>query len=175
MTPEPGTKRLSVRRCKVEDAEALFEILSDVEVMRFWSGPPHRSIDETRAHIHAMADSGWQHWVFAKSPGGTAIGTLATTERRTGVAEIGYLLARKHWSNGYATEAVTWLIDLLFSEGSRRICADTDPDNEASNRLLAKLAFKNEGHLREEWLTHIGTRDSFVWGLLRNDWLSRSG
>ena len=48
--------------------------------------------------------------------------------------------------------------------------ADTDPDNIGSNRLLERLGFKLEGHLRAEWETHIGVRDSLIWGLLAAEW-----
>ncbi len=100
-----------------------------------------------------------------------AIGTLAAGDRREGVAEIGYMLARPHWGKGLAREGVTRLIDRLFlEEGYRRIFADTDPENHASNRLLESLGFRCEGRLREEWETHIGLRDSFIWGLLRHEW-----
>ena len=57
-----------------------------------------------------------------------------------------------------------------FAEGKRRVFADTDPENAASNRLLETLGFRREGLLRAEWETHIGVRDSVIWGLLREEW-----
>ncbi len=54
---------------------------------------------------------------------------------------------------------------------ARRVMADTDPDNIGSIKLLEKLGFQREGYLREEWETHIGVRDSLIFGLLRNEWL----
>ncbi|MBA4234181.1 MAG: GNAT family N-acetyltransferase, partial [Ralstonia sp.] len=27
--------------------------------------------------------------------------------------------------------------------------------------------------LRGEWETHIGVRDSYIWGLLRDEWVTR--
>ena len=86
------------------------------------------------------------------------------------MAEIGYLLIRRFWGQGYAREGVARLIDLLFAEGHRRIMADADPDNTPSNRLLESLGFTCEGRLRGEWETHIGVRDSLIWGLLRDEW-----
>lgn len=54
--------------------------------------------------------------------------------------------------------------------GLRRISADTDPDNAASNALLEKLGFQREGYWREEWTTHPGVRDSIIRGLLKREW-----
>jgi ribosomal-protein-alanine N-acetyltransferase len=78
---------------------------------------------------------------------------------------------RSAWGHGYAREGVSRLIDLLMhEEGQRRVFADTDPDNAASNALLAALGFRREGLLRAEWETHIGVRDTALWGLLAEEW-----
>ena len=47
--------------------------------------------------------------------------------------------------------------------------ADVDPDNSASRRLLERLGFLLEGILREEWETHIGVRDTALYGLLKEE------
>jgi ribosomal-protein-alanine N-acetyltransferase len=164
--------RLAMRPQSVDDAEALFEAYADVELMRYWSSAPHTSIDETRAYLGERVDfPKWRGWTMTLQGDDRAIGTIAAGEVRTGVAEIGYLLARRYWGQGLAREGVTRLLDLLFvEEGWRRACADTDPENEASNNLLRALGFTLEGRLRGEWETHIGVRDSFIWGMLRDEW-----
>jgi ribosomal-protein-alanine N-acetyltransferase len=72
--------------------------------------------------------------------------------------------------SGYARDAVALLIDNLFAKGERRVFADTDPDNRASIALLTALGFILEGQLRAEWQTHIGIRDSLIYGLLAEEW-----
>ena len=59
---------------------------------------------------------------------------------------------------------------MFRADNRRRLYADTDPDNAASNRLLESLGFTLEGRLREQWTTHIGRRDSLIWGLLHREW-----
>ncbi len=156
----------------VADAPALHLAYRDVELMRYWSSAPHATLDDTVAYLSdGTRYAEWRGWSITLKGDDTAIGTLAAGTRRKGVYEIGYLLTRAHWGGGIAREAVTRLIDLLFDdEGSRRIIADTDPDNLASNRLLESLGFQREGLLRAEWETHIGVRDSILWGLLRDEW-----
>jgi ribosomal-protein-alanine N-acetyltransferase len=69
---------------------------------------------------------------------------------------------------------VACVIDHLFvTERQRRVFADTDPDNVRSNALLKALGFTLEGRLRAEWETHIGVRDTFLWGLLATEWIDR--
>ena len=167
-----ASERLLLRPLRVSDAPALFAAYSDVELMRYWSCAPHDSVDQTIAYL-APPDqrSDWRGWAITLAGDDTAIGTLAAGTRRPGVVEIGYLLARRYWGHGYAREAVVRLIDKLFlEEGARRVFADTDPDNLASMALLEALGFVREGYLRAEWETHIGVRDSVIWGMVRDEW-----
>uniref|UniRef100_UPI00345C149A GNAT family N-acetyltransferase n=1 Tax=Sphingomonas bacterium TaxID=1895847 RepID=UPI00345C149A len=168
--------RLRMRPLSVDDAEAMHVVYSDEEAMRYWSHPALGSLEESRAELtKKTASSDWRAWAITLKGDDTAIGQLAAHEKRQGkVIEIGYALARPLWGQGYAREAVSRLLDLLFrEEGNRRVFADTDPDNTGSNSLLESLGFVREGVLRGEWETHLGVRDSFIWGLLAEEWTAR--
>jgi RimJ/RimL family protein N-acetyltransferase len=170
-----GTERLLMRPLRVDDADALFAAYNDAELMRYWSSGPHADVAETRAYLAPRFDKNdWRSWAITLRSDDRVIGTVSAGQRRAGVVEIGYLLARSAWGRGYAREAVSGLIDLLLrDEGNRRVFADTDPDNVASNALLSALGFRREGHLRAEWETHIGVRDTILWGLLAKEWTDR--
>lgn len=164
------TSRLILRPRRVADADALFPSYADVDIMKYWSGPPHQSAAETREDFSRPGGE-WRSWAMTLKDSDTAIGFVAAGEKRQGnVTEIGYLLAREHWSTGIAHEAVSAVIDRIFEEGQRRVFADTDPDNIASRTLLERLGFKFEGQLRGEWETHLGVRDSVIYGLMREEW-----
>jgi len=173
--PTFASDHLTMRPTHPDDAGALFEAYGDADLMTWWSSAPHTSLAQTRDDLARRQEpenrQGWRGWTMVASAGGAVVGTLGATTRRPGVAEIGYLVIRRHWSRSYAREGVSRLIDLLFvDEGHRRVMADTDPDNVASNGLLARLGFTIEGRLRDEWETHIGVRDSLIWGLLASEW-----
>lgn len=171
------SQRLRLRPLSADDADALHPLYADPVAMRWWSHPPHATIEETRAQLaERAAAADWCNWAITIEGDDRAIGTVASYELRQGrVHEIGYSLLPIHWCRGYATEAVSRLIDHLFDDRhARRIFADTDPDNSASNALLTRLGFVVEGRLRAHWQTHIGVRDSLIWGLLSADWGSRS-
>lgn len=171
VNPSFASERLVMRPQTVADAEALHEAYADEALMTWWSSGPHETVAKTQRYLADRTMPGdWRGWVMVERASGAVIGTLAAHDTRHRVAEIGYLLIRRYWGRGYAREGVTRLIDLLFAEGNRRIVADTDPDNDGSNRLLEQLGFTCEGRLRAEWETHIGVRDSFIWGLLRDEW-----
>lgn len=167
-----GSARLTMRPQSEDDAEVLHEAYGDEGLMTYWSSPHHRTLDQTRAYLRARdMPSEWRGWVMVARDHGRVVGTLATHDTRPRVAEIGYMVLRRYWGSGYAREGVARLIDLLFGqENYRRIVADTDPDNAASNGLLARLGFTREARLRAEWETHIGIRDSYIWGMLAGEW-----
>lgn len=182
--PALRTARLRLRPRTVDDAEALFPSFADAALMRWWSHAPHRSVEQTRARF-AEPSGDWRAWAITLAgrdgaeQGGacddTAIGFVVAGEKRQGnVSEIGYLLARAHWGRGIAHEAVAAVLDqVLIAERQRRAFADTDPENEPSKALLHALGFVVEGHLRQEWETHLGVRDTLLWGLLADEWRAR--
>ena len=173
--PVLQTARLTLRPLRVEDADALHPMYADVAANTYGSHPSTTTVEESRERVaKAVADTDWRAWAITLSGDDIAIGTVACYEKRQGkVTEIGYILSRAYWGNGYVTEAVAALIDLLFDEGQRRVFADTDPDNPASIAVLQRLGFTLEATLRAEWETHIGVRDSLIWGLLEDEWRNR--
>jgi [ribosomal protein S5]-alanine N-acetyltransferase len=170
--PVLQTARLTLRALRVDDAAALHPMYSDAEANAYGSHPATVTLDDTIARLEkAVADTDWRAWAITLAGDDTAIGTVACYEKRQGkVTEIGYILSRAHWGHGYVTEAVAAMIDLLFAEGQRRIFADTDPDNAPSIAVVKRLGFTLEATLRAEWETHIGVRDSLIWGLLEDEW-----
>ena len=54
--------------------------------------------------------------------------------------------------------------------GLHRVFADIDPDNAASIGVVVRLGFRLEGRLRQAWKTHIGLRDSLIYGFLRDEY-----
>lgn len=172
--PVLETARLVLRPVHGNDADALFPVLSDDDLMTWWAFGPHRSVDETRALLVRATGGGWRSWAITRRGEDVALGWVNAHLRRENVSEIGYILARAAWGQGIAREAVGMVLDQLFiAEGQRRVFADADPENAPSIGLLTSMGFVQEGHLRAEWETHIGVRDSLIFGLLRDEWLAR--
>ncbi|MEM9422300.1 MAG: GNAT family protein [Pseudomonadota bacterium] len=62
---------------------------------------------------------------------------------------VGYWVAQPEWGQGFGTHAVTALAHLAFSSlGLARLEAHCLPHNLASARVLQKVGFLQEGHLR---------------------------
>lgn len=83
---------------------------------------------------------------------GTHIGEMCYKGlSKEGVTEIGYGISKKYRGYGYATEAVSALVDWAFSQCYVcRIEAETEESNIASIRVLEKCGFVRNGIVGEE-------------------------
>jgi len=85
--------------------------------------------------------------------------------------EIGYVLLPSERGKDYCTEAVNIMVDYLFlSKESRRIQAQTDLRNVASQKVLEKVGFKKEGTLRKNFFRRGEWRDTYLYSILREEW-----
>ncbi len=175
--PTLTTGRLELRKLREDDAEAVFEIFRDPEVMRYWSSTPMKDVAGALALIRqtqelAQSKTLYQWGIVPRSTGVVAGScTLLRLDFANRHGEIGFALGRKHWGQGIAGEAVSRLIELSFDElNLHRLEADVDPRNGRSLRLLEKQGFQREGLLRERY--HVGgeTQDTVFLGLLRREW-----
>ena len=85
--------------------------------------------------------------------------------------EIGYSLLPNERGKGYCSEAIKIMADYLFlSKDIGRIQAQTDPRNIASQKVLEKAGFKNEGTLRKSFFMRGEWRDAHIYSILREEW-----
>jgi len=174
--PTINTGRLRLRRISENDLEALFNIFSDPQVMRYWSTPPlaDRQAAVSLLHeIHNLFDRRLMlKWGIALLDNDQLIGTatLFNLNFENGRAEIGYGLGSRHWRNGYMNEALRALLFYAFDVLElRRLEADVDPRNAGSIRTVERLGFRQEGLLRERWHVNGEIQDSLFYGLLRRE------
>lgn len=174
------TARLRLRRLTASDGPALFNIFSDPQVTRYWSTPPWQSLAVAEASIaDSIADyEGGDNLrlAIALRDSDLLIGVISLyrIQRSNRRGDIGYALARDHWRSGYLSEAMEAFIHHAFGAlDLNRIEADIDPRNEASARLLQKMAFTHEGHMRERWIVNGEVCDTDFYGLIRRDWEAR--
>lgn len=91
-------------------------------------------------------------------------------------AEIGYTFNRHNWNHGYATEAATALIENAFRGlNAQRVRAICDVRNIGSWRVMEKAGMRREAHFLQHVLQKGEWRDSYVYAILRDEWMRRSG
>lgn len=108
---------------------------------------------------------------------GTVIGDVVhfQAKRYSTAREIGWTVHDpENRRRGYATEAVTALVDYLFkSYPINRIECSTSTENQASLRLAEKCGFVREGVLRGLVFVAGTYLDNVVFSMLRSDWERR--
>jgi RimJ/RimL family protein N-acetyltransferase len=173
------TGRLLVRRFRPGDAATLAAYRSDPEVARYQSWEVPFTLEQARRFVAGLATDhpdtpgAWFQFAVELDATGEHVGDLAahTDDADPGLARIGFTIAPAHQRRGYATEAVTALLDyLLVERGKRRVVADCDARNRASVAVLAGVGMRREAHhLQSVWWKGEWT-DEYVYAVLRSEW-----
>ncbi|MGH3471406.1 MAG: GNAT family N-acetyltransferase [Nocardioidaceae bacterium] len=180
-TPALRTARLSLRPFTDADADALFALHSNAYVLRYWDSPPWSERARAARFIAAcgeMADEGTgARLAMDRVSDGGFIGWCSLTRWNPDYrsASLGYCLNDAAWGHGYATEGAHALLQWAFDTlDLNRVQAETDTRNAASARVLEKLGFAREGKLREDCVVNGEVSDSWVYGLIKREWLPSS-
>jgi RimJ/RimL family protein N-acetyltransferase len=173
------TDRLCLRAPTQQDAEALYDLFADPEVMRSLGKDPISALEEARAMIEAGI-AGWR----TDGLGPFILETAASDRQVVGQAglmifdtrgwtpstwakagrhaqpELGWALMRAHWGHGYATEAAAAIRDWARESRSiDRLVSLISPGNVRSRRVAERL-----GAIPGETVTPADTkRSTVVW------------
>lgn len=174
--PYIETPRLILRELQREDAEAVFRIFSDPEVMKYYLMDMFSELEQAHIlierQIHRFEQKERFRWGIALKESNTIIGTggYVAWNRMWCNAELGYDLARAYWGQGLMTEAAKAMVQFGFERMSlNRIEAEVMPDNRASMRLLCQLGFQEEGVLHERSFWKDAFHDVVMLALLKRN------
>jgi RimJ/RimL family protein N-acetyltransferase len=94
------------------------------------------------------------------------------TEEDGRQAEIGFTLSREHQGEGYASEAVSRLLDYAFGDlALHRIIAIADQENAPSVALLERLGMRREGSFVQNAWFKGHWASEYLYAILRDQWL----
>ncbi len=178
--PDLTTRRLLLNTITPSDVNAVFSLFSDPQVVNYYDLDEFTEISQAEKLVQLFT-SRFQaatgiRWAIRLQDTGSLIGTCGfnSWSEKMRNAVIGYDLLPAYWNKGITTEAVSAIArggfsGLLPCGALHRIQADTIPGNVASERVLLKLGFKEEGLRREAILLKGTYRDMKCFGLLRHE------
>jgi ribosomal-protein-alanine N-acetyltransferase len=140
------TTRLILRQPVTSDAVEVFErYAGNAEVTKFLGWPRHRSVRDTEAFLSFSAQE-WNQWpagpyLIVSRTDGQLLGSTGFGFQTQHEAMTGYVLAEDAWGKGFATEALTAIIDMAPRIGVNRLFALCHPDHRQSKRVLEKCGF----------------------------------
>lgn len=177
--PKLVTDRLVLRATLDSDADDLFPLRSDPEVMRYIPRPLAVSVDDVTALIGRVRDGIAKHesisWVITLKGSRKAIGMTGFVRMTPDNfrAELGYLLSPELSGKGIMHEANHAVIQYGFDVMKlHSIEGVIDPDNISSQKVLERLGFILEGHFRESEFWNGRFTDKKVYSLLSRNYIA---
>lgn len=153
------TERLILRELEEIDAERMFLMDSDPEVMKYL-GTPVKTREESKEIIRMIQkqyeENGVGRWAVIEKESGLLIGWCGLKRLKTPInnhvetLDLGYRFIPEFWGKGYAWEAAKATLDYGFNElKSDTIYAYADSENTGSNYILKKMGFENTGEFED--------------------------
>jgi RimJ/RimL family protein N-acetyltransferase len=150
--PELRTSRLLLRRWRREDREPFATLNADPAVMKHFPAPLSReqSNDLVDRMESGLNERGWGLWAVEVPDTAAFIGFIGLNPVTfdapfTPAVEVGWRLARAHWSHGYATEgaraALAFGFDTLALD---EIVSFTTHGNSRSRRVMERLGMHHD-------------------------------
>lgn len=172
---EITTDRLLLRPLTPDDAESLYELDRDAEVLRFIG---RHALDSAAAYrdrladwtdrrdgrdaerlflaLRLAADSTWVGWLHLRPA--LDFRFAAEAGYRDGEHDLGYRLARAAWGRGLATEAATAVLAFARRLGWRRVVTSALIGNAASIRVMEKLGLVREHYFQLPGYDQVSVR-----------------
>jgi [ribosomal protein S5]-alanine N-acetyltransferase len=141
--PSRETPHLILHRWNLEDANALFRILQEPDILKYFP-PTAFTLEKTQRYIrHQLKhweERGYGHWAVTIKADNRLVGWNGLEYLpETDEIEVAYLLSHQVWGCGYATEAARAAVNFGFANANlTSIIGLVHPENTGSIRVLEK-------------------------------------
>ena len=129
---------ITIRNMQPDDADALYRLLSDPEVMRHLEPPFDRAQAEDFLRRAGLAEP---PLVYAAEENGSFIGYVIYHAYDAESVEIGWVLFPEYWGRGYASALTDRLIDQARQE-QKSIVIECAPAQAATKRIAIKKGLR---------------------------------
>lgn len=165
--------KVELRKWSLADKKELKELCNAVD---------RTYLSDRLPNPYTEDDADWWLNMVAKSEGingtfravvmdGKIIGSVSV-ERKADIyrldGELGFMLLKDYWNRGLMSQAVGQVCEIAIKElGLNRITANVFHPNLASQRILLKNGFEQEGTMRKAAKKGDKVYDMFIYGLLK--------
>lgn len=176
--PHLASQRLTLRAPAPGDAEQIYKLMNDWEVVRMLSRLPfpypRQAADEwIGATAEQAARMDGYHFVVTGEEDGREIlvGCVGLTlDAKTRSAELGYWVGRRFWGHGVAQEAARRVLTWAFAHlPLDTVEAFVSVDNPASAAVLRKIGMRHTGTGERPFLARGGAHPVLIFSANRED------
>lgn len=152
-TPTIQTERLILRRFTEDDAEALYQILSDKEVNTYLPMFPLKELQEAKEYLKSKYLDKYKeltgyHYAICLRTDPKPIGYIQISDGDS--HDLGYGLRKEYWHKGIVSEAAQALIDEVKGK-IPYLTATHDVDNPRSGKVMEKIGMTYRYSYHEQW------------------------
>ena len=174
------TERLILRKFAESDFDAVHSYASSKENTIYMLFGPNDE-DDTRTFIKWAIKNAEENpiknyqFAITLKDSGALIGACDLHTREGNEGEIGWILHRNYWKQGYGTGIGHVLLSLGFDElNLHRIIATCDVENEGSAHLMEKIGMRKEGLSFDARPPHKNSTrpygDQLNYAILKDEW-----
>ena len=169
-TPRLETDRLLLRKIEPNDYKIAYEQwCNDSEQVLYKVHGIHKSEDVTKIvydrWIEEYNDEKTMRWIIELKENSLPIEMIDinNTWSKYSSVEPGYIIARKYWGLGYATEATMRVMEYLFKECElETFYSEFMEDNIGSGKVMKKCGMTQDGCLRNRCEDKNGKRQNLI-------------
>lgn len=181
-TQKIETNRLVLRRFVLSDYLPMYNNwASDDDVSKFLTWRAHSDTEVSRgiteSWVAAYEKENCYNWAITlKNDPDNPFGSISVvfTDENTLTFEIGYCIGKQYWRRGITSEALSAVIDFLFTNTDiNRIEAIHDVNNPNSGKVMKKCGMTYEGMHRQGGRNNTGLCDINYYSILRSEWESK--
>ena len=132
---------LTIRRMRPDDADALYQLLSNPKVMRYLEPPFDRARSDAFLREAGLCEP---PLIYAALEDARLTGYVIYHPYDAESYEIGWVLFPEYWGRGYASALTDELIRMARQAG-KGIVIECAPEQEATKRIARKKGFHDCG------------------------------
>ena len=174
------TKRLELIEINQSHLTDFYEIFKDERATKYYNIITFKKKEDAQKYLDwfrlRYRDNQGIRWGIKLKDRQGVIGTAGfNTYQKNQSANLGYDLHVDYWNKGYITEALSEIVNFGFETLEvNRIEAAVMQGNIASERVLEKLGFTNEGVLEEQMYWNNRHYDMTIFSLLKENYKCRT-
>ena len=176
-----NTERLILRQFKYEDDDDMLSYwISDPKIQSLYSEPIYSTKYEVRElldkYIYYYKRNDYYRWAIIEEKSGICIGQIAIfyVDNKNHFCEIEYALGSLFHKKGYATEAVSSILDFCFNRVNfHKVQVCHKEGNLASQGVIKKCKFTYEGTLRDFFYIDGKYVDRLYYSMLKDEYIKK--